>query len=937
MLERFMHTVLVIGFYNRDNAGDEMYKVAIPMIFSNSAPTIKFQFACMDDIKSIPPYIDTVICGGGDIINAYFMKKAQTLFANYTGKVYAFSVGIPYASEAHYLDIFDHVFTRSKIDFDIAVSAIGANNVTYVPDAAFILKNVPHNDNTVSQTQRITNINDDLMNTSLRSFTAPLTHQYSIIRRSRSATYMTLISHQYNTYLKSSEKKIKIGICLAQPVFYENNATPSMIASIAKAIIDLSHRYKSLQKELEFHLIPFNYSSDKPESDLVINELLFKTLQTYKESHEFNVINYTDIDDPMTVFDLVQKVDIVVGMRYHSINFSLVLNKKIIALYCSPKIERAIQNWGGESDLIRGMYKLPEGKPEVIDSQVIFDLIDKSIQSMKSSDTSKELNVDLDSYYSHAAKLMFQEKKSRNLLISLHLNSFETALDNCKTMLTAFLGITCDSKYEQLLHETRYLSTYDKGYCDIARIVCYATTKSISSPYLWGLVDNMKKDDFCLYEAIKYIWEDHWKNTHRDTKENYYPVLNNFERKVFINIDTIFKSEFKHFHRFGWDYAIGGLMNLDAQKLSRYPTIMVDTYVDRTFHWGMNTLKLAGLLPYTKPWIGFIHHTLDTSHSTYNCLELFNNTMFLQSLQCCKGLIALTNYLARDLEKLLQYHGFKIPVKVVYHPMDSVDNNFTIEKFINNKNKKLVQIGAWLRNPYAIYALDLWKNKLDLNKCALRGKEMDQYFKPAGFLESLENEILHKSFNYMGGRSVCTCCSSSDGICRSSEDCICRSNISISGNTIVDSVNNVNKYCYGLLEHIEDADKSVNIIDRLANDEYDILLSENIVFLNLVDCSAVNTVLECILRNTVLVVNRHPALEEMLGADYPGFYDGLTDAMMILNDIEKIREIYNHLCKLEKKQYHLNTFVSEIQDFVASLPWHLPVMSTYHLNLLTEY
>ena len=214
---------------------------------------------------------------------------------------------------------------------------------------------------------------------------------------------------------------------------------------------------------------------------------------------------------------------------------------------------------------------------------------------------------------------------------------------------------------------------------------------------------------------------------------------------------------------------------------------------------------------------------------------------------------------------------------------------------------------------------------------------MDQYFKPAGFLESLENEILHKSFNYMGGRSVCTCCSSSDGICRSSEDCICRSNISISGNTIVDSVNNVNKYCYGLLEHIEDADKSVNIIDRLANDEYDILLSENIVFLNLVDCSAVNTVLECILRNTVLVVNRHPALEEMLGADYPGFYDGLTDAMMILNDIEKIREIYNHLCKLEKKQYHLNTFVSEIQDFVASLPWHLPVMSTYHLNLLTEY
>ena len=52
-------------------------------------------------------------------------------------------------------------------------------------------------------------------------------------------------------------------------------------------------------------------------------------------------------------------------------------------------------------------------------------------------------------------------------------------------------------------------------------------------------------------------------------------------------------------------------------------------------------------------------------------------------------------------------------------------------------------------------------------------------------------------------------------------------------------------------------------ITRLSDDDYDALLTRNIVFLKLVDCSAVNTVIECIERNTVIIVNRHPALEEV--------------------------------------------------------------------------
>ena len=105
----------------------------------------------------------------------------------------------------------------------------------------------------------------------------------------------------------------------------------------------------------------------------------------------------------------------------------------------------------------------------------------------------------------------------------------------------------------------------------------------------------------------------------------------------------------------------------------------------------------------------------------------------------------------------------------------------------------------------------------------------------------------------------------------------------------------------------------MDIIEKLNNDEYDQLLSENIVFLDLVDCSAVNTVLEILVRNTPLIVNRHPAVEEILGESYPGFYENLSEAALLLSDINKITDMYNYLEKLDKKRYTLDHFVNEVQ------------------------
>jgi hypothetical protein len=115
---------------------------------------------------------------------------------------------------------------------------------------------------------------------------------------------------------------------------------------------------------------------------------------------------------------------------------------------------------------------------------------------------------------------------------------------------------------------------------------------------------------------------------------------------------------------------------------------------------------------------------------------------------------------------------------------------------------------------------------------------------------------------------------------------------------------------------LESQTKSVMVMDKVSNTEYDDLLSKNIVFLNLIDCSAVNTVIECIVRNTVLIVNRHSALEEMLGVNYPGFYDTIAAASQMCKDVHVINVIYNYLLRMNKERYTLAYFLDRFQDVI---------------------
>ena len=90
---------------------------------------------------------------------------------------------------------------------------------------------------------------------------------------------------------------------------------------------------------------------------------------------------------------------------------------------------------------------------------------------------------------------------------------------------------------------------------------------------------------------------------------------------------------------------------------------------------------------------------------------------------------------------------------------------------------------------------------------------------------------------------------------------------------------------------------SVIEIDNLDENEYDEILCNSVVFINLIDSVVNNTVLECIERNTPILINRNPSVEEYIGKDYPLFYEDISDVKNLMTE-SKLIEANLHLKKI---------------------------------------
>lgn len=494
-----------------------------------------------------------------------------------------------------------------------------------------------------------------------------------------------------------------------------------------------------------------------------------------------------------------------------------------------------------------------------------------------------------------------------------------------------------------------------------AQRLAYIATGNPDAEYISNIID-IGDDTVKIEQLIKEVLYEH--------DINISPSINlTIEKKIpCFNMSYITQNVFNGYHRSGWQYVSNHMQLLDSHN-----GVLMDTYIDRTFHWNHDVMKSLGIIPYTQPWTGFIHHSFLPT-SPYNASILLKNTSFIASLAQCQGLFVLSDNLRKWLVSELSTLGYaSIDVVSLTHPTETPQQHFSVQGLLAGK-RQIVQIGGWLRDSFDIYRMDLANNNpLQLQKAALRGKNMDIYFKPSWFDSELaENRItiskptLSNKSNYSTSISELINPVSQISIANETDILLKFSSISLSSPICrpvipqiipINNVNNLlsisdttlnnlqaltggNQFLLSVIDWLKGQNvdvsvllslstsasgsiivsntirdeliamvASVSIIQRISNDEYDELLASSIVSIHLNDASAVNTINECVVRNTPICVNPLPAVVEILGTDYPLYTYPNTTINLTQS---KITDAHTYLQNRPKNKFSIEFFMQSL-------------------------
>lgn len=306
--------------------------------------------------------------------------------------------------------------------------------------------------------------------------------------------------------------------------------------------------------------------------------------------------------------------------------------------------------------------------------------------------------------------------------------------------------------------------------------------------------------------------------------------------------------------RSGWFGAHRGGWNYVMTGFSRFADnpqgVFLEPFVERRFFWHPDR-EIAGQ-PYERPWVGFLHCPphIPEYFPQMSPEALFALPQFQASLADCRGLFVLSSYL-RDYLRQAPIWGDFGPC-----PIEVVMHPF-------EPCERPFELSRFRANqrPQVLQVGTWLRNLASIYKLQL----------PASLSKTL--------------------------LLPESED---------TRKILVTQME--------LLKVTELESGTVRLVDFQENDQYDQLLSENLVFLDLFDASATNVVLECIVRNTPLFVRKLPAVVEYLGPDYPCYFESLEQAGWLLQDPDKVVAAHNYLRTMSKGRFTMDAFLHSILD-----------------------
>lgn len=109
--------------------------------------------------------------------------------------------------------------------------------------------------------------------------------------------------------------------------------------------------------------------------------------------------------------------------------------------------------------------------------------------------------------------------------------------------------------------------------------------------------------------------------------------------------------------------------------------------------------------------------------------------------------------------------------------------------------------------------------------------------------------------------------------------------------------------------------KQLSSKDKFLNaKEFDKTFINTIQFIDLEDGSANNGVIECIQRNTPLLIRKHPAVIEYLGKDFPFYFSSLEEADMKINNVSIIKDTHAYLKNMDKQFLSIDYFIESFKN-----------------------
>lgn len=795
--------ILVIGYYNQGNLGDDAYQGIMGRFF----PDHELIFVSSTRLTNRDPRAyDAIIVGGGDLINDYFNQTISPFLKSFHGPKIAFSIGIPFPSliKTEYLEHFDHVFTRNYEDLRALQRVLGSHRAHFIPDIAL-------------------------------------------------------------NYHVSKPLVDSANVC---GVFLVGN-----LIQFPSIVEDIAHLIAKTTQTHEVILYLFHPAEDVLISTTV-QDLAVRRFKADSTRIRVDSTDYT----AQQMINLMSEIDFAICMRYHSHVFCTVAGIPFMSISSTRKT-RSYMTQAGLKDYQYEIVLNGHGTPIRSNYSKMRDCWKKTLRHRN------EIQNKLGTFLEQSRFLLTNSQALR--LISIRGGDIRSHVAN-------FIQETGDHQ-----NGARLLSSHLIGYPD--------------SPYVWGMYEKFKNAGEALLDTIHSSAQFLIEEGESIGEE----ILDFFTKSDLpIYVDLREYQSYKHAHRGGWYLVCEELARRSSQNHLHHCNGMIcDMYVDRTFHWARSYMKHRGIIPYTGPWCGFIHHTPDTTYSPYNTRALLDLPEFRQSLPTCQGLFVLSESLAQFLRQNL--HTFAPHVKVITftHPVIEPSLKFDYSAYTRNIIPQLINIGAWMRNPFSIYRVP----PIPLQKTVLVGKDMGEYIPPEHFRIEYGNGA--ESSEASGFHSDHPCRPSSTGIPKWVAAVI----------TWLESINvEISHYTDPIL-YIRDSQQvmklnfqiaamisSVKLLEYQSNEDYDTLLSQNIVFLDLIDAAAVNTIIECIIRHTPVIVNRIPGTVALLGEKYPLYYQDVREVPQLLQP-RSIKAAISYLRKLDDRPYSMKYFIKQMTRVATKL------------------